>query len=203
LQTEGGVQTAGLLRVDLLPLWLTGLSTKAIRPEMKPRLDRYQDEAAKVLWEAFQSGRLTADPSFDELLNDDSPAAQAYKMAQAMMELARNQLLLESRLDSHGELLNDHGQRLEQVEATLGDPGRHVTPDQAMQISQAVKMIAMELSKRNKTNEYGAVYGQLYRQFAVTSYKQLPANQFDKAMNWLTDWYKRITGATGPDEVPF
>ncbi|MCB0013796.1 MAG: ORF6C domain-containing protein, partial [Anaerolineales bacterium] len=74
---------------------------------------------------------------------------------------------------------------------------------QAMQISQAVKTVALELGKRTKKNEYGAVYGQLYREFAVTSYKQLPASQFEKAMSWLTNWYKRITGATGPDEVPF
>jgi hypothetical protein len=72
-----------------------------------------------------------------------------------------------------------------------------------MQISQAVRLVAMELGKRTKKNEFGAVYGQLYRQFAVTGYKQLPASQFDRAMSWLTDWYQRITGATSPDEAPF
>ncbi len=78
-------------------------------------------------------------------------------------------------------------------------PGRFVTPDQAMQISQAVKMVAMELGKRSKKNEYGSAYGQLYRYFGVTSNKQWPASQFDQAMAWLNSWYKRITGATEPD----
>ena len=110
---------------------------------------------------------------------------------------------LPRQVGEHASRLDAYEERLELVEATLGDPGRFVTPDQAMQISQAVKMVAMELSKRTKRNEYGSVYGQLYRQFAVTGYKQLPASQFDLAMLWLTDWYKRITGVTSPDEVPF
>lgn len=110
---------------------------------------------------------------------------------------------LPRQVGEHASRLDAYEERLELVEATLGDPGRFVTPDQAMQISQAVKMVAMELGKRTKKNEYGAVYGQLYRQFAVTGYKQLPASQFDRAMSWLTDWYQRITGATSPDEAPF
>jgi hypothetical protein len=33
-------------------------------------------------------------------------------------------------------------------------------------------------------------------------YKQLPAHKFDRAMEWLTSWYQRVTGSTG-DELPF
>ena len=43
-----------------------------------------------------------------------------------------------------------------------------------MQISQAVKTVAMKLSKASGRNEYGGVYGELYRKFGITSYKQLP-----------------------------
>jgi hypothetical protein len=105
-------------------------------------------------------------------------------------------------LETHATQLVNHEQRLEEIETTLGDSGRFVTPDQAMQISQAVKTIAAEIRKRTKKNEYGAMYGQLYREFGITSYKQLPANKFDDAMAWLTDMYRRVTGATG-GELPF
>ena len=118
------------------------------------------------------------------------------------MKMARQQLLLEAQLQTHTTQLAVHEQRLEEIEATLGDPGRFVTPDQAMQISQAVKTLATEIEKRTKKNEYPAIYGQLYREFGITSYKQLPANRFDQAMKWLTDWYRRITGSTG-GEIPF
>ena len=191
------------LPLDYVSGFLFGINADRVKPELKERVVRYQRECYKVLAEAFQEGRLTADPTFDDLLAGESPAAQAYKMAAAIMQMARQQLLLEAQVGEHASRLDAYEERLELVEATLGDPGRFVTPDQAMQISQAVKMVAMELSKRTKRNEYGSVYGQLYRQFAVTSYKQLPVSQFDLAMLWLTDWYKRITGATSPDEVPF
>ncbi|MFN2142060.1 MAG: phage antirepressor N-terminal domain-containing protein [Candidatus Promineifilaceae bacterium] len=194
----GGVQRVGMLRVDLVPLWLSGVRVRATKEEIRPKLERFQAEAAKVLWEAFQEGRLTVDPSFSELLESDSPAAQAYRLARAMMELARNQLLLESRLDTYDDRFLEHEQRLEGIEAALGAPDRFVTPDQASQISQAVKTVAMKLSKQSGRNEYGGVYGELYRKFGITSYKQLPAAKFDEAMGWLNEWRESVEG-----EVPF
>lgn len=103
--TLGGRQRAGMLRVDLAPLWLSGIETGRVNEEIRPKLERFQREAAKVLWEAFQEGRLTADPIFDDLLAANAPAAQAYKMAAAIMQMARQQILLEARVDSHEERL--------------------------------------------------------------------------------------------------
>ncbi|MCA9969339.1 MAG: ORF6C domain-containing protein [Anaerolineales bacterium] len=191
------------LPLKYIPGWLFGMNANRVKPALRDRIIRYQRECYDVLFAAFSEGRLTTDPTFDDLLAADSPAVQAYKMAAAIMQMARQQILLEAQLGAHAARLDAYEERLELVESTLGDSGRYVTPDQAMQISQAVKVIALEQSKRTRKNEYGAVYGQLYRQFAITSYKQLPANRFDEAMTWLTDWYKHITGATGPDDVPF
>lgn len=189
LATPGGKQSGYVLRADLVPLWLSGVRTKAVSEDVRPKLERFQREAAKVLWEAFREGRLTADPTFDDLLNSTSPAAQAYRMAQAIMTMARQQLIHESRLDTHE-------QRLEAIEEQLGSPDRFVTADQAMQISQAVKTIAMVLSKASKSNQYGAVYGEMYRKYGITSYKQLPASKFDDAMAWLTEWHSSLVSGS-------
>ena len=190
----GGMQKAGMLRVDLVPLWLSGVRVQAAKEEIQPKLERFQREAAKVLWEAFQEGRLTADPAFDDLLRSDSDAVQAYKMLQALVKLARNQILLEAQLQTHTERLADHDQRLEDIEATLGDTGRLVTSDQASQISQAVKAVALALGKKSGRNEFGAIYGELYRKFGITGYKQLPALKFQQAMDWLTQWHENLEG---------
>ena len=99
----GGRQQAGVLRVDLVPLWLSGIDTKRVKESVREKLEKYQEEVAKVLWEAFQEGRLTATPAFDDLLQKDSPAVNAYKQALAIVELARNQVLIEARLDDYGE----------------------------------------------------------------------------------------------------
>jgi len=202
LASQGKEQTQrrlmGVLRADLVPLWLSGLSVMSIRPEMQPKIKRYQHEAARVLWEAFQEGRLTADPTFDELLAGDSPAAQAYKMAAAIMTLARQQILLESRLTDHGARLDDHQQRLETVEATLGDSDRYISNAQASRISQAVKAVAMHLSKISGRNEYGGVYGELYRRYDIASYRELPAGKYEDAIAWLGEWYQQLTDSDLP-----
>ena len=191
VETAGGRQQLGLLRVDLVSLWLAGIETSRVKEEIREKLERYQEEAAKVLWEAFQDGRLTTDVSFDDLLQTDSPAAQAYKMALAMLQMARQQLLLEGRI-------HEHEMRLERIESTLGDPGRYVTPEQASQISQAVKAVALVLSKQTRRNDYGAIYGELYRKFGISGYKLLPARQFDEAITFLTEWHRSLT-----DDAPF
>ena len=192
--TEGGKQQASLLRVDLIPLWLIGIQIKSVREDVRPKLNLFIRRAADVLAEAFREGRLTADVSFEDLLINDSPAAQAYKMAAAIMKMAQQQLMLEAQLEAHTSTIIDHEQRLEEIEATLGDPGRSITPDQAMQISQGVKAVAIAYGKQTKKNEFGAVYGELYRREGVTSYKQLPAQRFDAVMKWLSTWYQDVTG---------
>ncbi len=195
-----GEQQAYVLRVDLVPLFLSGVSAKAVSEEIRPKLEQFQEEAAKVLWEAFQVGQLTSSLTFHELLETDSPAAQAYKMAEAIMKMARQQLYLEAQLETHTTQLLDHAQRLEEIETMLGDPDHFVTPDQAMQISQAVKAVAIAYGKQTKRNEFGGVYGELYRREGITSYKQLPGNRFQAVMKWLAEWYSDITNGEG---LPF
>ncbi len=187
IATPGGRQQMLCLSLDYLNGWLFAIDTQRVKPELRERLIRYQRECYRVLAEAFREGRLSADVDFDALLAQDTPEAQAYKMAAAVLQLARNQLLLRSQLA-------DHEQRLEAIESQLGDTGRNVTPDQASQVSQAVKAVALALGKKSGRNEFGAVYGELYRKFGITGYKMLPARRFDEAMKFLTDWHENLTG---------
>ncbi len=186
------------LPLDYLNGWLFGINAARAKAEIRERLIRYQRECYRVLHEAFVEGRLSADPEFAELLTSDSPAAQAYRIAAAMMRLARQQLVLEAQVETQGRQLADHERRLEEVEATLGDTGRQITPDQASQISQAVKAVAMALGKKSGRNEYGGVYGEFYRRFGITGYKLLPARRFEEAMSFLAEWHQSLEGT-----VPF
>ena len=46
-------------------MWLSGVDVRRVKEDIKDKLvDQYQKESAKVLWEAFQEGRPTADPTF-------------------------------------------------------------------------------------------------------------------------------------------
>jgi hypothetical protein len=193
--TPGGRQEMICLPLDYLNGWLFGINATRVNEEARERLIRYQDECFRVLAEAFREGRLVvSDPTFEDLLAEDSDAVQAYKMALAVVKLARNQILLESRLDSHEKEINVHTERLEQLEAKLAPADRAITNEQASQISQAVKAVAIALGKKSGRNEFGGVYGEFYRRFGITSYKMLPAHRFDKAMRFLTDWHQNLVG---------
>lgn len=60
------------LPLDYISGFLFGIDANRVKPELRERLIRYQRECYKVLAEAFQEGRLTADPSFDDLLQQAS-----------------------------------------------------------------------------------------------------------------------------------
>ena len=59
-------------------------------------------------------------------------------------------------------------------------------------------IIDYKLGEESGRNEYGGVYGELYRKFSITSYKLLPANRFQEAMKFLTNWHQSLVG-----EEPF
>lgn len=188
----GGNPNMLCLPLKYISGFLFGISATRIKQELQEQLIRYQKECFEVLHEAFQQGRLTSDSTFDDLLERNSPAAQAFKMASAIMKMARQQLLLEAELKTHRGKLTNHEQRLEAVESQLGNPDRLITADQAGQISEGVKAVAHELGKQTGRNEYGGVYTELYRRFSVNSYKMLPANKFREAMSWLNSWLQAL-----------
>ena len=192
VNTAGGPQLIYMMRTDLVPLGLSGVRAGAVRDGAREKLIRFQREAARVLWEAFQEGRLTAESDAIDLFEGVSPETiQAVQLAQAVLALARNQALLEARLSGRIAAVET---RLETVEEALTPAGRNVTPDQASQVSQAVKAVALALGQKTNRNEFGAVYGELYRKFGITGYKMLPARRFDEAMKFLTDWHETLSG---------
>jgi len=191
---DGRTREQVCLPLDYLNGWLFGISADRVRPQLRDRVIRYQRDCYKVLHDAFQEGRLSQDPSLDDLFQSDTPAVQAYKMFQALTRLARSQVLLEEQMKEQEQRVDGIAVRLELVEATLGDRGRFISPEQAGSISQAVKSIAMALGKKSGRNEYGAVYGEFYRKFGIPSYRELPARRFDEAARFLAEWYQTITG---------
>lgn len=196
----GGRREMTCLPLDYLNGWLFGVSVNRIKDEsLRERLIRYQDECYSVLAKAFASRQTAPSPTMSALV-------QVREMGHAIMQMAEEQMEFERRLTetetSMGQAVRIVGnltKRVTLIEQRL-TPGNSVTEDQASQISQAVKAVAMKMSEQSGRNEYGGVYGELYRKYGITSYKLLPAAKFESAMTWLSDWYAQIAGS---DDVPF
>ncbi len=198
-ESQRGGREVQCLPLDYISGFLFGLKAGRVRPDLRDKVIRYQKECYKVLAEAMHDGRLTmtSDEDIDELLRTGDPeVVSAYQMARAMMRLARQQLVLDARVQSTEQQIVLHTARLDEIEAILTDDGRIITDAQAAELSQAVKTVALAMDKPN----FGAIYGQMYRHYQVTSYKKMRADQFRDAMNWLTEYYIRLTGA---QDVPF
>jgi hypothetical protein len=195
------------LPLDFLNGWLFGMNANRVKSDIREKLLTYQRECYRVLAEAFLRDQIThrPDSAIDDLLNSDSPTAQAYKMAKAIMQMARQQLVLESRVESAESGIATNRSEIELIdtrvqllEARGGDPSRQIDEAQASRISQAVKAIALELGKRSGRNEFAGVYGELYRRFDITGYKLLPAIKFQEAIHFLSDWYQSLTDIETP-----
>jgi hypothetical protein len=191
IHSQGQGRAMLCLPLEYLQGWLFGVTAKRVKDEVRENLLVYQRECYRVLADAFLLPNRAMTSSTATLL-------QVREMGLAIARMAEEQIDFDQRLttaESKLVLVANLDERLQTVEQLIA-PGKSVTQSQAMQISQAVKTVALSMPEPN----FGAVYGQLYREYEITSYKNLPANKFKDAMNFLTEWFIRLTG---DENVPF
>lgn len=185
--------------LDYLNGWLFGINANRVKESIRESLMRYQKDCYRVLFDAF--GRNDVAVRHDEeLIASSSPEGSAYRVALAVARLARQQYYLSKRVDGAEQKIGELDHRLALIESNMGEPQAFITESQAQQLAGAVKLIATLLSKRSGKNEFGGVYGELYRRFGITSYKRLPAVRFEQAMEWLRNWWSDISE---DQDIPF
>ena len=202
VQTEGGPQETECLRLDLIPLWLTTINPKRVNEAVRAKLVRYQIEAASVLWAAFRNDILPA----NELALEPRPrsgAELALDIATAIQHLAQQQLDIErslegvhGRMDGMARFLRDFAQstdtRLSSLELQL-NPQATITEEQAAELALAVKVHGEEHSgKERNPPSYQQVYGELYRRYRVSSYKNLPRGKYAEVLESLRRWQAEL-----------
>ena len=206
IDTAGGPQDAECLRLDLIPLWLTTINPRRVSEQVRPKLVRYQIEAASVLWAAFRNDILPARELAQQ--RPRSGAEIALDIATAIQHLAQQQLEIErsldgmnGRMDGMARFLRDFAHstdtRLSALELRL-DPETTISEEQAAELALAVKAAGQALTgKDRKQNGYQLVYGELYRRYRISSYKNLPRRKYAEVMEWLHHWHTELVG---PDQ---
>lgn len=175
------------LRIDLVPLWLVGIDAKQVVPEVRPKLELFQAEAASLLW---QAGRPQGYGSEDALIPErhkQTPAEIAYVSAQGLANLSRQQMLVERQIDAA---------RLDGNARSAGVQG--VDDSNAELLARTVRRVAHALAERTRRNEYAGAYSGLFRQFGIASYRRMPQNRLHEALEWLERWHGDILGEPEP-----
>ncbi|GAC1387268.1 MAG: hypothetical protein NVSMB42_08290 [Herpetosiphon sp.] len=209
-----GPQETQCLRLDLIPLWLAGINANRVVPEVKEKLIRYQAEAAAVLWSAFRHNILPKDETA-LASTSASGAALAYEIATAVQHLARQQMELEQRLngrvDQMAHWAKSFSQQVDQQFNLLDErfttlelqvnPQTTISDQQAAEIALAVRNVGYALAGQGTKSGYGQVYGEMYRRYGVSSYKNLPQQHFTAVLHWLQAWHTEIENRTPSDHL--
>jgi hypothetical protein len=181
---------APCLRIDLLPLWLTGIDVAQVAAEVRPKLELYQRESASVLWQAFKPQGFSSEDSLLPNRHEQSPVEQAYVAELAMATLARHQMLIERQLNARADR-DTQG-------ADPWAPRTAVDDKEAALLTQAVRRVAHTLAERSRRNEYAGIYSGLYRQFGISSYRRMPPSRLHEALEWLERWHGDLLGEPEP-----
>jgi hypothetical protein len=64
---------------------------------------------------------------------------------------------------------------------------RHITEEQAAWLKALAEELAPRLAGESGKPAYGAVYSRLTKRFGVTSYKLIPRDKFDDALQWFKE----------------
>ncbi|MCB8980734.1 MAG: hypothetical protein H6657_25265 [Ardenticatenaceae bacterium] len=195
--TEAGQRGQMLcLPIDFLNGWLFGINATRVKPAVKDRLLRYQRECYQVLAQAYTGNSAAEEsPTMSALAQVREMGLAIVRMAEEQMEFERRLTTTETRLEQAAVVYGDLTKRVKTLEERLA-PGAVVTEEQASRISQAVKAVAIALGKQTGRNEFGGVYGEMYRRYDITGYKMLPVAKFEACMAWLSEWYQNLTGET-------
>jgi hypothetical protein len=188
------------LPLEFIPGWLFGITASRVNEDVREKLIRYRRECYDVLWNAFKGDML---PELQEPATDLTMAEKTLVQARAFYHMARQQVVMERWLKQHDWRLDTAEERIEDVEALVEDlrlrvqgPQQLITDRQAAELAAAVKAIAFQLTRRDKSrNWYQSIYNELYRRFGVSSYKQVPADQFGAVMAWLQEYGKTFGGS--------
>jgi len=139
-------------------------------------------------------------------------ARQQMAHERALVEVRGHLAAQEDRLAAHDEridqaalVIRDVIREVRTVQARLS-AGVTITDEQAATIQTLVRDIATAIARRDaeagvggtRTNAYQALFGAMYRQYGVTSYKLIRADQYADVIAWLRE-YQRAHLARGED----
>lgn len=190
------------LPLDLLPGWLFGITASRVRAELQPKLMRYRADAFRVLWRAFQAETLSSVGASETPSTTNASLVQIRELGLAIVHMAEQQMALEVRVGEHDGRLDRAAIVIKEIERRLTRVEERTAEDaaisdaQAAEIANRVRAIAKALAEHDKSkNHYQGVFGELYRRFRVSTYKNIRQDQYTAVLAFLDEWHKGVEPA--------
>lgn len=172
---------------------LFGVNADRVNPDVREHLLRYQRECYHVLARAFLGRAETAvSANIAALVQIRENALAIVEMASLQIEHEQRLTTAENRLDRAAAVVGELGRRVKVLEQRTA-PGQPIGEEQAAEISQQVKALAMLLTEQdNSKNHYQSIFNELYRRFGVTSYKLIPQGKYAAVLAFLEEWRGKV-----------
>lgn len=150
---DGKNRDMTMIHLDSLPMWLATIEASRVAPEVRPRLEKYQLECAKVLRDHF-FGQVQPKEE-DDLL---SSLSVMRSLIDAQIQSRQQMLVLERKSLEHEKSLDDIKNQIEEVKNTP----RQVPTIQAR---QRVSQLTRAAGYHKYGSNYERAWGELYREF--------------------------------------
>jgi hypothetical protein len=200
--TDGKVREQHCLPASFLHGFLFGINASRVKTESREALILYQRECYAALSRHFQPARQERDSI---LLDIEATMRASAELARVQREQGDGIDQAHVRLDAARGFVLDLARRIAEIEVRVGF-GQTLTQEQASDIKARVNEVAGLVSRipgmGGRRNPYGSIYGSLYREFGVTSYKHLRITQYAEAVRWLDEHADMIHGALEAGQVP-
>lgn len=196
---EGRIRSVVAILHSYIAFWLATITPSQVRPEVRPKLVRYQTELVVILNALFGT-----DPAPTLPAPTDSPtSALERRLHEALMEvrLMREALLAAQRdtqaqveaLDTRLSTIEDVVQDLQQI--------AKISTAQAEYLNRAIKRLASRYQKRTGQEIYDRLFAQFRIDLGTPRYDALPAMKYDGAVTWLREQAARLL-PDDPDALP-
>lgn len=192
---KGGPQEALCLPLEYLNGWLFGVNALRVKEELRERVILYQRECYRILSQAYQNNVFSAEvneqsASIKALLQIRDMSLSIARMAEQQIELEKRVESAHTRLDTAGKVVVEIQRRIGVIEKRLS-PGNVITEEQSEELTSTIKALAEYLTGKEKAkNHFQGIFGELYRRFRVSTYKNLTVEQYPKVLEFLADWRK-------------
>jgi hypothetical protein len=181
------------LPLDFISGFLFGISASRVREDLRDKVIQYQRECYQVLADAFLArSEMDVSRTVTELTHIRDMAIAIARMADQQLVLESRMSKAENRLDRAAAVVGELGRRVRVLEHRTA-PGQPIGEEQAAEISQQVKALAMLLTEQDGgKNHYQSIFNELYRRFGVTSYKLIPQGKYTAVLGFLDEWHGQV-----------